>query len=137
MQLQLNGSLVVAPPMVTDTTFPESTSTISLTCTPSPKPSQVCSGAKQRNANSPNAFITLSGVGPADDVTQADTLYFRCRSPMQIRLTFYNPINPSAPVVSVTPVNGTYFAEYPQNQYLTLLEVQGSGQIEYLASGQQ
>lgn len=136
-QLVLSGSLTAGPAIVTDTTFPGAVSTVSLTSTPEPKPSQVCSGVKARNVNSPNAFIALSGVGPTDDVTQGDTLYFRCRSPMQIRVTFANPLVPMSPLVSVLPVNGTVLLEVPQNQYITLVEVQGVGQVEYLASGQQ
>jgi len=136
-QAKLQGSFVVGPTVVTDSSFPNGVSTATLATTPDPKPSQVDSGLKVRNLNSPNAYVALSGVGVTDDVTNGDTFYFRCRSPVLLRLTFYNPLQPGSPVVSVIPVMGTHVCEYPQDRYLTLVEVQGSGQIEYLVSGQQ
>jgi len=135
--LVLAGSIVVGPAVVSETAFPGAVSTVQLDTTPDQKNSACNSGVKNRTINTPNAFITLSGVGPTDDVTQGDTLYFRSRSPVSVRLTFNNPLVPMSPTVSVIPVNGTLILEAPQSQYLTLLEVQGSGQIEYLVSGQQ
>lgn len=136
-QLSLQGSITIGPQTVQETTFPGAVSTVLLSTTPNPKPSAVDSGIKSRNINSPNAFIALSGVGTNDDVTQADTLYFKCRSPLFIRLTTANPLVPMSPLVSVIPVAGTVVMEFPQANYLLLLEVQGVGQAEYLVSGQQ
>ena len=137
MNLTLQGSLTVSPPSVSETTFPGSVSDTLLSTTPSPKPSAVCSGIKSRNINSPSTFATLTGVGVGDDVSQGDTLYFKCRSPMVLRVTTANPILPGSPLVSLLPICGTIVWEVPQSSYITLLEVQGVGQAEYLVSGQQ
>lgn len=137
-QLMLQGSITVGPAVVTETTFPGAVSQVSLSPMPSPKPSQVDTGIKTRNVNSSNAYVALSGAGTGDDVTQGDTLYLRTRSPMLLRLTWNNPLQPGSPtVLAGIPIQGTKFEEYPSDRYLMLIEVQGVGQIEYLVSGQQ
>lgn len=89
-------------------------------------------GILRRTISSPAAFITLEGT-PAT-VAQANFLYARGDSPMQLRLTFDDGANPD--IVSVVPLNGPLILEIPDAQFLKLFEVQGSGTIEYMLTGQ-
>ena len=132
--IQLNGSLLHGPQVASDTAFPGGMDTVTLSLLTNPKPSLVWSGLKQRTINSASSFLTLTGVGTTDDVTQGDTLYFRCRAEMQLRATFNNPSGSAT--VSVIPVEGVFIMEFPANQYLSKLEVKGVGTIEYAISGQ-
>jgi hypothetical protein len=137
--LSLTGTLVDSPPSACDApAFPSSTTSIPFTLLSNPKSSNVDTGAKTRNLNSPTVFVTLSGVGAGDDVTQADTIYARSRSGgIQLRVTFNNPAGGS--IVSVLPLAGLYIHE-PDAQnlfYATKIEAMGSGVLEYFASGAQ
>jgi len=138
--IRVTGSLTVGPPCACDggdTSYGNGVSNIGLNLFPCPKSSQVDTGVNRRMINSPTTFVTLSGVGADDNVTQGDTLFVRCVSPVLLRVTFYNPNLPMSPWVSVIPLQGMILVEPPQNSYIMMLEVQGVGQIEYLVSGQQ
>jgi hypothetical protein len=138
--IRVTGSLTVGPPCACDggdSSYGNGVSNIGLSLFPCPKSSQVDTGVNRRMVNSPTAFIPLSGVGPSDNVTQGDTLYVRSVSPVLIQVTFYNPNLPMTPWVSVIPLQGMLLIEPPQNSYVMGLAVQGTGQIEYLVSGQQ
>jgi hypothetical protein len=133
-QIQLTGTLTVGPVSSGDNVFPSATSSVNLASTPNPKPSTVDTGMVTRTIASPNAYVGLSGVGASDTVTKCDTFYFKCNSPMKLRITYFDV---GGDIMSVEPVNGTKVSEAPAGNYIKLLEVQGSGPIEYLASGQQ
>ena len=138
--VQISGTLTEAPPAGCEAPgFPSATTSVPFgqLGAPCPKPSPVSTGAKTRNVNSPSAFVALSGVGATDDVTQADTVYMRVKAGLfQFRITYRNPAGGS--IVAVLPSNGIFLheADAPDGFWITLLEVQGSGQIEYFASGQ-
>ncbi len=141
-QVTISGSLIESPPACCEAPgFPSSTTAIPFgqSNTPCPKPAPVSTGAKVRNVQSANAFVALSGVGANDDVTQADTVYIRVRSgsSFQARITTNNPLG--SPIVAVIPFSGLLLFEPDAvaGFYVTLLEVQGAGQIEYFASGLQ
>lgn len=136
--LTVTGTLLEGPVAAQDGQFPAATSStpFSLNTGAQPKPVGVSTGIKLRSVNSPSAFVALSGVGATDDVTQADTVYMRVQSGgFQFRVTFHNPAGPN--IVSVLPASGLFVFEPDAGSgyYVTLLEVQGSGQIEYYASG--
>lgn len=132
-QLSLTGSLTVGPVIGGDNVFPSSQSQVPLASYPAQKSSAVDGGFQHQNVSSPNAFVALSGLNTTDAVSQADTLYFKCQNPMQIRVTFAG----NSPTVSVLFVQGTVIIEAPTaSNYMTLLEVMGTGPIEYLVSGQ-
>jgi hypothetical protein len=139
VNLVLEATLVEGPPLATDTQFPSGTTTVPFwfnagSCTP--KQAVVSTGAKVRALVSPAAFVTLSGVGPTDDVTQAHTVYVRVvTGGFQLRLTFANPLG--APIVSILPLAGVFVHEPDAlgGYYCTKIELQGTGTVEYFAAG--
>lgn len=135
LNVLLRGALVCGPPEVSDQQFPNGTTTIPLQLTATPKAAQVAAGLKVRQVSSPAAFVALSGVGATDDVTQADTVYLRVQSgnSFQVRFTC------TGLGTAVLPLNGSLLFEPDAagGHPCTLIEVMGSGTIEYFASGQQ
>jgi hypothetical protein len=140
-QLTISGTLVEQPPPGCESpAFPSGVTSVpfGLNTAPCPKNSNASTGARVQTINSPSAFVTLSGVGATDNVTQGDTSYVRVRSGgFQLRLTFNNPASGS--IVSVLPLAGLHILECDAGSgfYLTKVELQGSGTVEFFASGQQ
>jgi hypothetical protein len=97
------------------------------------KPFNAATGTIQRPVNSPSSFITLSGIGTGDTVTHADTLYFFAYSQVTLRLTTDD--GAGGDVVAVLPCDGLYVMEFPSAKFLKLLEIEGSANVEYFASG--
>ncbi len=135
-QVELSGSLTFGPSAGGAGVFPSSSDTMSLETTPSPKQFGAATGTLQRLVSSPGGYSTLSGIGASDTVQQCGFLYFRCNSPVKLRLTFVDP-DGGSDIVSIVPVQGTIVFEPPTNGYLKLLEIKGSAQIEYSACGLQ
>jgi len=139
----LDATLTETPQGASDSSaFPSATTTIpfGLNTAPNAKPVQASTGRILRMINSPNAFITLDGVGANDVVQQASTFFARVRSGgFQLRITFANPAVPLSPIVSILPLAGALLFEPDSASgfFITLLEVKGSGSIEFLASGMQ
>jgi len=133
-QVQLNGTLTFGPSSSGGDVFPSSIDSLQLATTPNPKPMPVATGTMSRNLQSPNTYITLSGVGTNDTVQQADTFYLRCDAPIKLRLTIVDPAG-GADIVAVIPHQGTMFKEFPTNGYLKLVEAMGSARMEYAVSG--
>lgn len=131
--IELSGNLTVGPASSASGTFPALQASVGLSTTPSPKQMVVSTGVMSRILNAPS-FATLSGVGASDTVTKGDTLYFRTNAPMELRLTFVDP-DGGSDIVSVVPIYGLGFLEFPPTGTLKLLEAKGNGQIEYLVSG--
>jgi hypothetical protein len=132
--LTLTGTLNEGPNVAQDGNFPSGTTNLPFTLNQgsASKPSACSTGAKVRQLNSPFAFVALSGVGATDDVTQADTIYIRVStSGFKVRLTFADGTTP------VLPINGLFIIEPDAGAglYVTKVELQGAGQVEYFASG--
>ncbi len=142
-QLILGGTLTLAPPSVVGTTIsaspigtvPAGTTQIPVQLTPGTKQSGVQTH-KKKTLNSPSTFQVMTGIGATDDVTTADTLYLKVDGPIQVQLTMQNPAGGS-PIVSVVPLYGTMMLEFPTPGLLTGLSLQGSCNVEMLASGPQ
>jgi len=132
-QVRLSGTFSIAPPTVSESTFPGGVFTGQLSTLPAPKQAPVYE-AQNRNLNSANAYVGLSGVGPADSVTKGNTLYIRTSNLIWIRLTFSNL---PSDIVSEIPVQGMLILEIPDNNALILLEAKGTGYIEYACTGNQ
>jgi hypothetical protein len=133
LQVQLTAELVAGPAQISNSFFPSGTTTIPFGLQPNPKGYSVDTGPQRPLINSPNAFQTLSGIGSGQSVTQASTFYLRTGGlPFQVRLTYLGDATPK-----VMYVSGVLLLEPPQQSPLTLVEVQGGGQIEYWASGLQ
>lgn len=84
--------------------------------------------------NSPSAFVTLPGVGAGGLVTRGDFLFVRSQSKIILRLT---TVGDSGDVLSVIYLQGTFIQQFPDSNYLKLLEAQGVGAIEFLVTGNQ
>lgn len=132
--VQLQGSSLMAGPTVANdgSTFPSGSTIIPLDFTPAQKTYQVTSGRQLIQINSPSTFATLPGIGAGGSVTQVSTLYLRTNSPFIFRATYQN----GAPQ-QLQYVYGLWIAEFDPSKPLVLLEVQGAGQVEYLAVGNQ
>ena len=132
LNLSLAATLVASPPSSTDGGLPSGVTNISFGLNPSTKMVNVDTGAMTRQINSPSDYITLEGV--PSTVSQGTTLFIRTTAPFLFRLTNNDPITPTQ---AILPINGTVLLEFPADKYLTLLEAQGSGTIEYYIGGAQ
>ncbi len=135
-QLSIQGAITAGPPNVSDGGFPSAMITTRLRGKQEPKGFNACSGViQQRVAIVAPSWLTLRCIGPDGPVVRADTLYIRSDGPVLLRLTTSDGI--SADVVRTMPLDGLGMWEFPSTNFLTLLEVQGSATLEFLASGQQ
>lgn len=126
--INLNGNLVAGPAGAS--AFPGGAGSYSLATSPDPKPFSVTAqGVKQ--LNSPSAYQTLPGVGAGSDVTGADFVYIKANAPVLVRLTQAGLGSPA-----IVQVQGMLIMEFPANALCTLIEVEGSATVEYLATGQ-
>jgi hypothetical protein len=128
----LAATLIAGPQQVQDTQFPSATVNIPFGLLPTTKAYNVDTGTQTPQVNSPSVFVTLSGIGTGQTVTQALTLYVRCLIPMQIRLTFSGDATPK-----VIYLQGVLLLEASVAAPITLLEAMGAGQVEFWASGNQ
>lgn len=133
--IQIGGSIVAGPPQGASPCRDRSVLNVALALKGGggSKPFQVSTSALSMNLNTGGSYVTLPGVGAGSTVTQADTLYLFSSSPILVRLTFSS----SPDIVSVLPVDGFFMQEVDATHYLKLVETNGSGTIEYFASGQQ
>lgn len=136
--VKVDGTLTAGPPSVSEGLFPAMVATAPLFLKNGlpGKGYQVGTGVLTQRVNAPfPGFAPLTPVGPFGVVSKGDTLYMKCISPMIVRITRQDPLGPD--VTYLVPLDGMFFQEFPSNMLLTLLEVQGSGDIEYFVSGQQ
>jgi hypothetical protein len=127
--LQFNGSLILGPPSAGDCGFSDGTFSQSFGFT---EPAAV-SAQHTKNVNSPSAFVALDGIGVT--VTQATFFFLKTTSVFIVRIT-YKPLS-GPDVVSTIPVMGPMLVKTPVDQYIKLVEVQGTGAVSYLATGNQ
>lgn len=127
--LQFNGALILGPPSAGDCGFSDGTFSQSFGFT---EPAAV-SAQHTKNVNSPSAFVALDGIGVT--VTQATFFFLKTTSVFIVRIT-YKPIS-GPDVVSTIPVMGPMLVKTPVDQYIKLVEVQGTGAVSYLATGNQ
>jgi hypothetical protein len=132
-QLSFTGQLICGPGSSSDSTFPAGSTSIPFATNPDPKPASVSTGDQIVTVNNPS-FAALPGIGSGGVVTQGTFLFIRTIGTMQVRTTTYNV---AGNVVAVEVINGMKAVEYDPGAYLVLLEVQGSGQVEYFVSGPQ
>ncbi len=132
--VQISGQLTAGPSSASDGGFPAGVSNLPLTLMPSARPYNVSTGAMLRTmATSVGVYATLDGV--PNTVSQATFIYFRCTGVMLLRITRAEPT--LSDVVEVIPIQGLFMLELDPSRYAKLLEVSGSGQIEYFVSGTQ
>jgi hypothetical protein len=131
--INLSGSLIAGPLGSSDCGFPATVDNIPITTSPTQK--AVAESIRlARSLNSPSpTFVTLEGVGPTSTIVKGVFLYLRAQTKINIRVSTKADSGPD--VVSVIPVQGTVIMEFPDANYLTLLEASGVSQIEYLVGG--
>jgi hypothetical protein len=129
----LAGSITGGPPSG-GSSFPGSTFNDQIAFPSGPRSFSAATGMIQRSINSPSAFVPLGGVGPTGDVTTADFLYLVTNGSLDVRITAQNGSGGFTTAV-VSVANGPLILPVSPNKLITLVEVQGSATIEYLASG--
>ncbi len=132
-QLSFTGQLIAGPGSSTDGTFPAGSTSIPFATNPDPKPASVSTGDMVVTVNNPT-FAALPGVGASGTVTQGTFMFLRTLGTMMVRTTTYNI---SGNIQAVEVINGLKAVEFDPGAYLVLLEVQGSGQVEFFVSGPQ
>jgi len=129
-QVVLDGSITVGPVTSGGGSFPTAVNTVSISTTPNPKQASVYSSDVRQLQTA--AYVALSGIGASDTVTKGTFLYLKVTGAMFIRKTTFDVV----PLVAETPVQGTLIQEFPDTNYLMLLEAKGNGTVEYFVSGQ-
>ena len=127
-QVNLAGILSVG----TDTSksvFPAAETTIPLIATTSDY--AVSSPAGLMSIVSLSTFVPIQGVGTNGPVTRGLFLYLKTDAEMVLRVT-----TQTTSAAQVLPINGLVILEFQPDDALTLLEIKGSGRVEYLVAGQ-
>jgi hypothetical protein len=135
LQLSLGGSQFVAGPAGAQG-FPSAALDVLFALNPDPKSYQTTTGAATFTANSPSpTFTALGGISATlGPVKAAHTLFLRTQTPMNFRITQNDPS--LTPTVKIIPgVNGLFVFEPGAGFEVTLVEVEGTGVIEYAAFG--
>lgn len=135
-QASLVAALTAGPSAQSDSgSFPGGTTNIPFTLNPPQKAYNVDTGKNLANVQSPNAYAALGAIGAGGPVTQASLLYLRTVVPVLVQITVL--ISNAPVVIAGIPVNGLLVLEFPTNQPLTGVAVQGAAQVEYYAAGNQ
>jgi hypothetical protein len=142
-QILLSGTLTITPTSVVGVMsssssaggLPAGTDQIPLVTNPNPKPSAVRCNGNKRNSSALGTYVSLSGIGPTDNVTTADFLYVNTDAPMTLQLTLQNLVAGSGTITSVVSVYGPQVFQFPPGGYLTAVGASGNGNVEYLGSG--
>lgn len=132
--VNLKGTLLAGPPRSSTNAFPSGIANAPFELRPPNKGAAVSSGLVVRNLASPSSFVELGGVGDDQAVTQATMLYFRTTAKIIVRLTMQGD---SGDQIATLYVDGLLIQEFPTANYLKLIEAEGTGMIEYFASGNQ
>jgi hypothetical protein len=135
LSVQLVANLVAGPDGCSEQVFPSSLTTIDFGLQLPLKPYAVTTGTQVAQIASPSAPVALAGIGTGGAVTQAHTFYARSLSQMTLVLTYNNPAGGT--FVATVPLFGVHLIEPGASAYLQSVTVQGSGQLEYCAWGQQ
>jgi hypothetical protein len=128
--VSLNGAQLVASPACNQgSAFPTGIDNITIDLNPPSKPWTVKTGDMQANVNNVS-FAAVGGIGASGPVTHANTFFIRATAPgMKVLLTFADS--------STATLNlaGELLYEAATGIEITGVQVQGSGLIEYWASG--
>jgi hypothetical protein len=135
LTVQLIANLVAGPDGCSEQQFPSSLTTIDFGLLLPQKPYAVTTGSQVVNVASPNTPVALPGIGSAGPVTQAHTFYARTLGSLVLVLTFNNPAGGT--FTATIPLQGVYLVEPPVTSWLQGVTVQGTGQLEFCAWGQQ
>lgn len=132
--IQLQPATLMAGPSTSNdgSVFPSGNTIIPLDLAPAQKPYVVSTGRQLPMVQSPSGFQALAGIGATSSVTQAHTVYVRTQAPFMFRVTYLGDATPK-----VRYTSGLWMEEADPSHPIVLLEAQGTGQVEYLAVGNQ
>jgi hypothetical protein len=135
--ISLQASLTIVPGNGSNTpSFPSGNVSFTPVLNPNPKVVNVDTGPMRPLWNSPNSLAALPGIGSGGVVTKANFLYLSVgQGSFTVQLTTLVPS--SSPNVSTFQLGGTLMLEFAAGYELTSVELQGAGQIEYEAAGNQ
>lgn len=129
--VSFRGNLQAGPPKATTGSFPAGMTNIAFDLKPTAKPAPVsCHDIRNLSASS---YTSLRGIGSTDTVQQANFLFIQTDSPISFRVTYDD--GSGGDVVDVIAVDGLFVQEAPIDKFIKLLEAQGTGVVEYFASG--
>jgi hypothetical protein len=136
-QLTIGGSLAAGPPQGVSNGFPGGRITIPLAFAQSSEglAFNVATGILSRNVNSPGSFVALQGVGPTDTVTKGAFLYFKSATDIDLRITLDDGSGGDTVITPMTINGGPFIWPFSASKFLKLLEVKGSGLVEYFVCG--
>lgn len=129
--IKVQGSLLGGPS--DGGSFPTAQFNAQLSLKNATKGYNAATGVLTRNVQSPNAFVALSAIGGGADVPEADFFYMKSNSDFAVRITLKDGVGGTT--VVVVPVSGLFMFEPQSQKAIVSVEVQGSGPIEYFASG--
>ena len=131
-QVQLQGALVGGPPSGGEV-FPAALFNVPLKLRTDPKGFGAATGVLQRTITSALVYVQLLDVGTGGSVTQANLLYLKSAGPLDVKLTCDDGVG--GDVVSEFQIDGMNLQEFSDVRFLKKVEVRGSAQIEFFASG--
>ena len=126
LQLTCEGTVSCGPAPSSGGGIPRGATLIPFSTYPDPLCPAVQSGDQVAAVNSPSSFVTLP-VGP---VTQGTFLVILTTTAMAVRTTTHGTADPA-----VETICGLKVVQFDVASYLTLLEVQGEGVVEYFVGG--
>lgn len=89
----------------------------------------------RQSVNSASAFVPITGVGPTGSVTQGLFLYLKTDARFMVRVTQKGTTNLDPDIVSTFPLQGMLMMQFPLENTLKLLEVEGIGPVDFFVGG--
>lgn len=134
-QVSLSGTLSAGPGAITGGgQFPSATATAQLGLRVEPSPFSAATGILQFSLDSSGSFVQLGGVdamiGP---VKKCTLLYLRAPSAIQLRITRDDGLG--GDLVTTEDHQGLFVKEWPDDNFVKLVEAKGVSLLEYFASG--
>jgi hypothetical protein len=134
-QVAISGTVTAGPTTSGDTVFPAGVTNIPFTLNIAQKAYGASSGAQSEAVASPSSFVTLAGINASvGTVKNCNTLYLRTSAAMDVRITQNNPLGGTT-VSLVKQVKGLFIVEVDDLNAILLVEVQGTGTVEWGAWG--
>lgn len=127
-EVRLEGALTIKPFGVSENVFPTSKTDIPLDLLNGGTRSWTVQKLAFMDINSPSAFVAVPSV------ILADMLYLRCDAALLVELT-WEQVPPTADLVSIVTLYGLMILEFPPDQLLKTIRVQGVAQLEIFVCG--
>lgn len=135
-QVVIAGALTGGPSVASPNQVPGASFNASLFFANGSRPAGAMTGNVFRTLNSPGAFQALGEIGATGDVSACDFFYINAQAPVDIEVTADNPLGGTT-VAVVSCQGGPTMISTAANKVIRGIRLQGSGAIEYFASGSQ